>query len=236
MWIERPQWSESEFKTQRQWLCKSRNIWGMLKRHDRQPQSLKQHLRRCWMLSEAVWAILQVPKMRRMGKMRMMMRKIRSLASRAKMMNRAGWWAESPKRYSTAWRAFGRSRWGLTNWCKRDRGTQPTSSVREIWSMGQLHWRFWRLWSPKQTQQQPHHHQQHLESLCRFWISSTDNPKCRKRRLDREVVIWGCVRRILRQTITWYLLCPTWCPIRHTGRLRHQFNLWAVSPGYSVAS
>jgi len=50
MWIERPQWQESESKTQRHWLCKSRNIWGMLKRHDRQRQSPKHHLWSCWML------------------------------------------------------------------------------------------------------------------------------------------------------------------------------------------
>jgi len=78
MWIERPQWQECEFKTQRQRLCMSRNILGMLKRHDRQPQSLKQHLRRYWMLSETVWDIFPVPKRRRMGKMRMKMKMIQS--------------------------------------------------------------------------------------------------------------------------------------------------------------
>jgi len=202
MWIERPQWRECEFKTQRQRLCRSRNIWGMLKRHDRQPQSLEQHSRRCWMLSETVSAIFQVLTMRRMGKTRMMMRKIQSLASWAKMMNLAGWWAQSPKRYSTAWRDLGRSKWDLTHWRNPDGGTQPTVFVRAISRMGQLNWRFRQFWSPKQTRQQPHHHRKHLESLCRFLISSPDNPKCHKWRLDREAVKWGWVRRNLWRTIT----------------------------------
>jgi len=203
MWIERPQWQDSEFKTQRKRLCKSRNISGMLKTHDQQPQSLKHHFGRCWMISETVWAILHVPKMRRIGKTRMMMKMIQTLASWAKMMNLAGCWAQSPKRYSTAWRAFGRCRWGLTNWRNRDGGTQLTTSVWEIWSKGRLNWRFRPLWSPKLAWQQPHHQRQHSESLCRrFLISSLDNPKCRKWRLDREVVKGGLVRRNLRQTIT----------------------------------
>jgi len=236
MWIERLQWQESEFKMRRMRLCKSRNIWGMSKRHDRQPQSLKQHLRICWMLSEIVWAILQVPKMRRMGKTRMMVRTIQSFASQAKTMNLAGWWAQSPKWYRTAWRAFSRSRWGLTNWRNRDGGTQPTTSVREIWSMGRLNWRFWLLWIPKQTWQQPHHHRQHLDSLRRFLISSLHNSKYRKLGLDREVVKWSLVLRNLRQTITYYHSCPTRSPIRHRGRLRRQFNPWAFTPAYSIAS
>jgi len=145
MWIERPQWQECEFKSQRQQLCNSRMIWEMLKRHDRQLHSLKQHLARCWMLSETVWAILQVPTMRRMGKTRMIMKKIQSLASWVKMINLAGWWAQSQKRYSTTCRAFGRSRWGLTNWCNRDGGKQWTTLVREIWSTGRLNLRLRQL-------------------------------------------------------------------------------------------
>jgi len=165
MGIEWPQWQASQFKTQRQRLYKSRKIWGMVKRHDRQPQSLEHYLRRCWMQSETVSAILQVPKLRRMRKMRMMMKMIPSLASWAKTMNLAGWWAQSPKRYSTTWRAFGRIRWGLINWGNRDEGTQPTTSVREIWSSGRPNWRFRQFCRRKQTRQQPHHHRQHLESL-----------------------------------------------------------------------
>jgi len=40
------------------------------------------------------------------------------------------------KQYSTAWRVFARSRWSVTNWRNGDGGTQPTTSVSAIWSMG----------------------------------------------------------------------------------------------------
>jgi len=166
---------------------------------------------------------------------RMMIKMIQSLASWAKMMNLAGWWAQSPKRYSTAWRAFGRSRWGLTNCRNWDWATQRTTSLREIWSTGRLNWRFPLLWSPKQTRQQPHHHRQHLESLCRVLILSPDNQKSRKWRLAREVVKWGWVWRDITQTITSYLSCQKRCPIRHRCRLWCQFNPWTFTPAYSVA-
>jgi len=136
MWREKPLWEESEFKMQRQRCCKSWKIWLQLKARGRQPEDPKQHLKRCWMLSETVWAILQVPTMSRMVKTRKMMKKIQSSASWVMVMNLAGWWSQSPKQYSTAWRVFSRSRWGLTNWGNRDGGTQPTNSMREIWSMG----------------------------------------------------------------------------------------------------
>jgi len=68
----------------------------MFKRHNRKPQSLNQHSWRCEMFTGILRAILQLPKMRRMGKMRMMMKKRQSSLSWAKMMNLAGWWAQSP--------------------------------------------------------------------------------------------------------------------------------------------
>jgi len=98
MWKERPLWQESELKTQRQQLKRSRMIWEMLKRRDWQPPSLKHHLSRCWTPSAIVWAILQVPTMRRMGKTGMMRKKMLRGASLAKMTNLAGWWAQSLKR------------------------------------------------------------------------------------------------------------------------------------------
>jgi len=150
---------------------------------------------------EAVWAILQIPIMRMMRKT-LSMKKIPRFACCAKMMNLAGWWAHSPKRYSTTWRVFGRSRWGLTNWCNQDGGTQPTTSVREIWSMGRLNSGFQQLWSPKQTRLHPHHHRRQLESLCRVLISSPDGHKCCKWCLNQEVVKWGWVRRNHRHTVT----------------------------------
>jgi len=102
----------------------------------------------------------------------------------------------------TAWRAFGRSRWRLRNWRNQDEGTQPSTCVGEIWGSERLNRTFRRLWSSKQTPQQPHHHRQDFGSLCWFLISSRDNPLCRKWRPDSEVVKWGWVRRNLVQTIT----------------------------------
>jgi len=81
MEIERPLWEVSEFKMQRQRLRKTRKIWEMLKRRDRQPERRKKHSRSCWMLLETVWAILHVQTMRRMGKMRKTMKNIRRLSS-----------------------------------------------------------------------------------------------------------------------------------------------------------
>jgi len=83
------------------------------------------------MLSGTVRAILYVLKLRRMGKMRKMLMKILSLASRVKMTKLAGWWPQSPKWNSTTWRVFGTNRWGLLNWCNWDGGTWPTNSGRE---------------------------------------------------------------------------------------------------------
>jgi len=76
MWIQKPLLQECELMTQRQQLCNTRKIWEMPKRRDQQPESLKKHLRRCYMLSETVWLILKVPMMRRMRKTRPMMKKI----------------------------------------------------------------------------------------------------------------------------------------------------------------
>jgi len=72
------------------------------------------------MLSETVWAILQVRTKRTMGNLI----KIQCWASWAKMMNPAGWWAQPRKRCSNSWRDFDRSRWSLTNWHDQDWGTR----------------------------------------------------------------------------------------------------------------
>jgi len=145
MWREKPLWQEYEFQTPRQRLCMSWKIWLVRKARGRQPESPKERLKTCWMLLETLWAILQGPTMFRMGKTRKMMKKIQSLASWVVKMNLAGWWAQSPKQYSTAWRVFSRSRWGLTNWPNQDEGTHPTTSVRVIWSMELPNRRFRRL-------------------------------------------------------------------------------------------
>jgi len=92
---EKPLGQASELKTQRQRFNKSRKIWSMLKLRDWRTESPKTLLRRWRLLLETVWVILQVPMMGRMVKMRMMNRQSR--ASRAKLTNLAGWWAQSPK-------------------------------------------------------------------------------------------------------------------------------------------
>ena len=70
----------------------------MLKWRGWPPESMKRHSNRCWMLSEAVRAILQVLTKRRMRKMRKMTM-IPSRATWVKMTNPAGWWVQSPKWY-----------------------------------------------------------------------------------------------------------------------------------------
>jgi len=87
---ERPLRQDSKLKMQRPQLSRSGMIWDMLKTWDWQPPSLKQHLRRCWMRSEIVWAILHVQTMGRMAKTRMMMKMIL-------------WWASLGKDAEPGW-------------------------------------------------------------------------------------------------------------------------------------
>jgi len=94
MWKERPLCQESKLKMPRQQWNRSRMILERLNRRDWQPLTLKHYFRRCWMPSEIVWEIIQVPTMGRMGRTRMMMEKILRGASLAKMTNPAGWTAQ----------------------------------------------------------------------------------------------------------------------------------------------
>jgi len=176
-------------------LRKSRKIWEILRMHNWQQESMKKHFRRYWKLSKTVWAISQLLTMQRMGKTRKLMNKIQSLASWAKNMNLAGWWAQPPKQYFTAQWDFGTSIWGLINLCNQDGGTQPLTSMREIWSTECLNRMFLQLWSFKQAGLQPHYHQQHLKSLCKLLILPPDNHKCRKWLLKQQVVQCGWVQR-----------------------------------------
>jgi len=195
MGTKRPLSQESEFKTPTQRLFESRKIQEMLQRRDWQPESRKQHSSRCWVLSETVWAILQVQEMRRMRKTRKMMKKIQSLARWGKMTNTAGWWEQSPKRYSIAWRVLGRSKLRLTNRRNLDGGMRPATFVREMWCIGRPNWWFWMLSSLKQTWLQPHHHRIHVESLWRLLMLSPDNRKCHNWLHDQEVVKWDWVQK-----------------------------------------
>jgi len=183
-WREKPLWQETELRTQRQQISRSRKIWEVLKAWDWHPGSPDKQLTRGWMLLETVWAILHVPTMRRMGKMT----KIQSRARWAKMMNPAGWWAQSRKPYSSLWSDFGRSRWSLTKWHNGDGGTWPTDSVNEIWRTAQPNWMFRQLSNCIWTMTQQILHPQHLESLRSPLISSPEYRKCRKGLLDQELV------------------------------------------------
>jgi len=117
---EKPVWQESELKMQRQRLIRSRKKWQMLKTQDWQQESPKKCFCSWWLLLETVWAILQVPTLRMMGKMRIM--KLQRWVSCAKMTNLAGWWAQYWICYSSTWRDFGRSRWSLMSWHSQDGG------------------------------------------------------------------------------------------------------------------
>jgi len=120
MMTEKLLWQESELKTPRQQLDRSSKILEQLKLWEWQQDSPNRHFRRWWLRLETVWAILQVPTIGRIGKMRIMQRPSR--ASWAMLTNQAGWWAQSTIQYSRAWRDFGGSRWSLTNWCKQNEG------------------------------------------------------------------------------------------------------------------
>jgi len=143
---------------------------------------------------ESVWAILHFQTIRRMVKMRMMMKKIQSLACSVKMTNPAGWWAQSTTWYSTTWRVFVISGWCLTNWPNRDGWTQLTTSIREIWCKGWPNPWFRQLLSLEQTSLQPQHPHRNLGSLCRLLILTAENRKCCKGHLDQAVVKWSWVQ------------------------------------------
>jgi len=187
MFRERPLGQESGSKTQRQRFSKSKTIWSMLKSLDWRTESPKQRFRRCWLLSETVWVILQVLMMGRMGKMRTMKRLSR--ASWAKMTNPAGWWAQSPKQYSSGWRGFGRSRWSSMNRLNRDVRMQPTTAVNDIRSTAHSNWGFCQSFSRKQMMTLRHLHRHHLESLWRVLTLSPEYRKGCRGLLDQDVVI-----------------------------------------------
>ena len=153
--------------------------------------------------------------MRRLGESRKMKKKKHSWASWAKLTNLARWWVQSPKWYSTAWRLLGRSRWGLTKWGNRDRWMRSTTSVTWLSNTGQLIWKFWQLWSPKQTRLQSHHRWQHLESSWRHLMLSLDNHKCHYWLHDKDVVKLGWVPRKHCRTASQHLSCMTRCLIHH---------------------
>jgi len=162
-WTETPLLQEWELKMQKQRWYNSRNRWDMWKGQGRQPQSLKYHLRRCWMWLEATWAIIHIPMMRRIGNTRIVMKMLQGLTSWPMVTNLAAFWAKSRKWFSTTFLMISRSCGGLTNWTNRDGVMRSTNFVREISSTRLQIWMFWQLWNTKHTWLQPHHHREHLE-------------------------------------------------------------------------
>jgi len=163
----------------------------MLKTRVWQPPSLKQHVRRCWEPAEIDWAIFRVPTMGRMGRMRMMMKKILRAASFTKMTNPDGWWPQCPTLYSIARSVFGRSRWSLKNWHDQAGERRPITSVRRTRCTGRPHCSCWQSFNLKWQMMQRHLCPQQLVSLWRILIAAAENCKCRKWHLAQGVVIWG---------------------------------------------
>jgi len=183
------QGQESELTMQRQRFSESSKRRSMLKSWDWRLESLQRVLRRWWLFSATVWVILQVRTLGRMWKMRMMKRQSR--ATWAKMTNPAGWWTQLPKRHSSAWRGFGRSRWSLTNWHNRDGRMQPTTCLREISSMAHPNWAFGQLLNRKRMMWVRHLHPEHWDSLWSLLRLPLQYCKCHVGLLDQEVVILG---------------------------------------------
>jgi len=186
---EKPLRQKSQLKMKRQRLSMSRMIWGQVKMWDWWPESPYKDYRRWQLLSWTVWAILQVPMMRRREMMRMM--KEHSRASSAKMTNPAGGCAQSPTLYRSVWRGFSRCRWSLTNWHNWDGGMQPITSVKEIISTAQRNWWFQQLFNCKQMLVKPHLHPQHLESLWHVLILSLEYCKFCNQHLNQKEIISG---------------------------------------------
>jgi len=77
-----------------------------------------------------------------------------------------------PKRDSIAWSVFGRSWWPFPNGCNHSGETWPTTSGREIRSMGWPNWSFRVVLNLKRKMMQLHLRRQHLVSIWRILIVS----------------------------------------------------------------
>jgi len=234
MLTEKPLAQERELKMQRQRLSKSTKIHRKLKSPDWWTDSPRRHFRRSWLLSETVWVILQVWTMGRMGKMRMVKKPGR--ASWAQMTNPAGWWAQSPKLWRSAWRGFGRSWWSLTKCDNWDRRTQPTMALSEIQCMAHQNWGFWQSFNHKWMMIHRLLHEQHLESWWRVMTMSSEYCKFRKGLLNQGVVISGCVQGSRSGRGLDLVLRPRRGTSHHAFRLRSLLNLYNFTPAYCLPS
>jgi len=185
----KPLGQESELQMHGQWLGRSRKIWWQLKTRDWRPESQKHRTMPCWLLTQTVWAILQVPTMRKMGKIRIM--QTQSRTSWTKMMNPAEWWAWSPKLNCSAYRGLGWTRGFLTKWHNWDGGTQPTACLKETQCTAHPKWMVWQSLNREWMMMQLHLRRQHFE--CRWTILTMSPEYCQWRVgiFDLEIVILG---------------------------------------------
>jgi len=160
---KKPLGQESELKMQRERSGRTSKIQRKLKTGDWWPGSPKQLFIGWVLLLKTAWAMSQLPTIRRMGKMRMMM--TQSRVSWRKMMNPARRWAESPKPCSRAWTGFGRIRWRLRNRNNRHGTMQPTTGLNERRATVHPDWVFRHLFYTKQMRTQRHLHRQHFERV-----------------------------------------------------------------------
>jgi len=140
------------------------------------------------------------------------------------MTNPAGWWAQSPKQYSSTSRVFRRSRWSSTNWLNLDRMTQPTTSVNNRRGTAQSNCGFRHSFSRKQMMMLRHLERQHLKTL---WRVLTLFPKFRKGRkglLAQDIVISDWIRRSRNQYRAYLMVNQQPSPIRQRGSQRSQLN------------
>lgn len=199
---------ESWFNTLTIWVCKTRLTWEELNRNDQEAETLESDLTACRMQSPTMWVILHLLTMTRKANTSNKIKNIQGLASRAKIMNPAGWGEYSVDWYCATWRVIGRSRWGFSIWLNMDVSTHSGLCLGQRWDTAWLNCWFLRLWCSTQIYLQPHHHQPPLMYLYSIFILSPYTPQRGKLLPDPQLVTWGCVHRNLKNPKVRFL--PRW--------------------------
>lgn len=194
MLIERPPKEECKLMTLRPRLGKGKKIWAMLQRNHWEPKCLKNILGydECYQRqSKQSYIFLEWGGW---GRPRREWRH-RAWKSWGKMLNLAGWLAQSAKRYSTAWNVAGQRGRGLSHWCNHNGGMQPITFMREICSMVRPNWWFQYLGSLNHIGQLPHHYRWHVKNYSRLSQLSKANCRCLRGPHNPDVVESGKVPR-----------------------------------------